>query len=253
MAKQKKAVVMLGKTVKAGLVQPILKPVQPDLALSPGIRDRMFVQMNESGIPEERRLRYLCAITGCAPQTVRRWITSDKPGLPDLSSFATICLRFNTDANWFLGLTSTKYQLSHDKDIEPKLHSPPLARDDTEWIDYITHQAAERAGDCIVLYMPGDEMEPRIQEGAPLLVKSSIQKIEGNGIYVLIHQGRTLVRTIEHRIGEGIVIGCINKSYKDVVLKDEAAAKKFGVSVIGKVEYWVQLMSPPNIGPGLNN
>ena len=83
--------------------------------------------------------------------------------------------------------------------------------------------------------MPGDDMEPRIKNGAPMLVDTRTKEIAGNGTYVLEYQRRTLVRNVESRIGEGLVLTCENPKYKQSVIKDAAAAKRMGLKVIGRV------------------
>jgi hypothetical protein len=207
------------------------------LQLNPGLRDRLFKQMDESNIQEDERLGQLCLLTGRVPQTVKRWIDKKKPGLPDLMSFAVLCVRFQTDANWLLGLTDVKYPLPAQQGETGK------KSEGFEWLDYITRQVAEKGAEGESFFMPGDEMEPRIKKGAPILVNTSIKEIEGNGVYVLEYQGATMVRTVETRIGEGLVLGCDNKQYKDTVLKDTATAKRLGLKVIGKAELWVQVAS----------
>jgi hypothetical protein len=210
------------------------------LQLNPGLRDRLFKQMDESNIQEDERLGQLCLLTGRVPQTVRRWIDRKTPGLPDLMSFAVLCVRFQTDANWLLGLTDIKYPLP----AQQAQHGETEKKSEGfEWLDYITRQVAEKGAEGETFCMPGDEMEPRIKKGAPILVNTSIKEIEGNGIYVLQYQGRTIVRIVEDRIGEGLVLSCENKQYKDTVLKDAATATKLGLKVIGKAELWVQLAS----------
>lgn len=213
--------------------------VQPkkglQLDLNPGLRERLILQMDEAGIPEEGRLSYLSAMTGCAPQTAKRWITDEKPGLPDLKSFALLCLRFDTDANWFLGLSNVKYSLPRSDEVSEK------QGEEFEWIENISQQVSEKAKGCQVFHMSGDEMEPRLPKGSPVLVNTAISKVEGNGIYAFKYQGRITVRMVENRIGEGFVLSCANQKYKDTILKDEQAAKDLGLSVIGKVECWIQL------------
>lgn len=204
-----------------------------DLDLVPGLRDRLFAQMDESGIPAEGRLAYLSAMTGRAPQTVRRWIQEDDPGLPDLLSFAILCWRFNTDANWFLGLSELKYPLPSFAD--PGLHPSP------DWLDRLTREIAEKGEGCEPYYMPSDEMEPLIPKGALVLIDTSARKLAGNGLYLLDYQGTSMVRSIENRIAEGLVLSCENDKYKEVVLKAPVDFKKLRLTVLGKVAYWTHL------------
>ena len=97
----------------AGTGRRAAKPVRKGMgmALLPGLRERLFKEMDGAKIPKEGRLQYLCSMTGRKPQTARRWIETERPGLPDLESFATICGAFDTDANWMLGLIKARYPL----------------------------------------------------------------------------------------------------------------------------------------------
>src|SRR5262252_8489303 len=68
--------------------------------LIPGLRNRLLALTDEAKIPAKARIAYLASLTGCAPQTVRRWLRSQGPGLPDLDSAVRLCIRFDIDANW---------------------------------------------------------------------------------------------------------------------------------------------------------
>ena len=204
--------------------------------LIPALRTRLFALTDEANIAPEARVPYLSSLTGRAPQTVRRWLRNRGPGLPDLPSVVSLCIRFNIDANWLLGLTNIKFKL-------PAADTDQKAPDRRAWLDHIARQVAQKAPRCEVFYMPGDEMEPKIEEGAPILVDTSIREIDGNGIYLLEYERRTIVRTVENRIGEGFVLACENKKYQPTVIKGAAAAKKLGLTVIGKAEFWIQLTS----------
>ena len=205
------------------------------MALMPGLRERLFKEMDGAKIPKEGRLQYLCSMTGRRPQTARRWIETEKPGLPDLESFAAICGAFDTDANWMLGLTKTRYPLPRGPEHGEATQSAQDKNAKLDWMDYVIRQVAEDADGCSTFYMPGDDMEPRIKNGAPMLVDMRAKEIAGNGTYVLEYQRRTLVRNVESRIGEGLVLTCENPKYKQSVIKDATAAKRMGLKVIGRV------------------
>ena len=211
------------------------KSADMTMALLPGLRDRLFKEMDGAKIPKEGRLQYLCSMTGRKPQTARRWIETEKPGLPDLESFAAICGAFDTDANWMLGLTKTRYPLPPGPDHGDATQSAQDKNENLDWMDYVIRQVAEDADGCSTFYMPGDDMEPRIKNGAPMLVDTRTKEIAGNGTYVLEYQRRTLVRNVESRIGEGLVLTCENPKYKQSVIKDAVAAKRMGLKVIGRV------------------
>lgn len=205
------------------------------VGLLPGLRERLFKEMDGAKIPKEGRLQYLCSMTGRRPQTARRWIETEKPGLPDLESFAAICGAFDTDANWMLGLTKTRYPLPRGPEPGDAMRRGEDKNEKFDWMDYVIRQVAEDADGCSTFYMPGDDMEPRIKNGAPMLVDTRTKQIAGNGTYVLEYQRRTLVRNVESRIGEGLVLTCENPKYKGSVIKDAAAAKRMGLKVIGRV------------------
>src|SRR5213594_1265288 len=107
------------------------------IALLPGLRDRLFKEMDGAKIPKEGRLQYLCSVTGRKPQTARRWIETAKPGLPDLESFAAICGAFDTDANWMLGLSKTRYALPREPDHGEATQGGPSNNEKFEWMDYV--------------------------------------------------------------------------------------------------------------------
>ena len=98
----------------------------------------------------------------------------------------------------FWDWSDIKFQLPKAKENDRAVDARPKK---AEWLDYLVQQTTGKAENCEVLYMPGDEMEPRILKGSPIFVNQSINAIEGNGIYVLKYQGRTLVRIVENRIG----------------------------------------------------
>ena len=209
--------------------------VETDFNLHPGLRDRIIAEMDRSKIPEDRRLQYLSMLTGRAIQTARRWIDEEKAGLPDLLSFARLCYRFDSDANWMLGLTQSRFPL-------PKLQGQSVTANDvacvdgSDWLDQISGQIEEQASDCEVRYMLGDDMEPRIKNGAAMWVDTSVTEIQTNGVYLLEYQKRILVRQVEIRIGEGLVLSCENSRYKPTSIKDANAAKKAGLLVIGRIK-----------------
>src|SRR5947209_6733566 len=211
------------------------KSADMTMALLPGLRDRLFTEMDGAKIPKDGRLQYLCSMTGRKPQTVRRWIETEKPGLPALESFAAICGAFDTDANWMLGLTKTRYALPRELERVEATQSGQSRDENLAWMDYVIRQLAEDAEGSNTFYMPGDDMEPRIKNGAPMLVDTRTKEIAGNGTYVLEYQRRTIVRNVESRIGQGLVLSCENPKYKETLIKDAATAKRMGLKVVGRV------------------
>src|SRR5437867_13328521 len=115
----------------------VAKSADMTMALLPGLRDRLFKEMDGAKIPKEGRLQYLCSMTGRKPQTARRWIETEKPGLPDLESFAVICIAFDTDANWMLGLTKTRYALPRGQGRGEPTQNGRKRDEEFEWVEQI--------------------------------------------------------------------------------------------------------------------
>jgi len=86
-------------------------------------------------------------------------------------------------------------------------------------------------------------MEPKIKDGAPLLVDTRTKEFAGNGTYVLEYQRRTVVRNVESRIGEGLVLRCENPKYKETLIRDAAAARRMGLKVVGRVRLGIVVAS----------
>ncbi|BBP03006.1 hypothetical protein TPL01_22100 [Sulfuriferula plumbiphila] len=213
--------------------KPTPKIIELDLA--PGFRDRLIEKMDKARVPKEARLAHLSAMTGRVHQTSRRWIDPIKPGLPDLESFALLCIGFHSDANWFLGLANTRYAMVREgaraEDRESATDSSAAAA----WIAAIVRDLAYEVAGCEPMRMSGDDMDPIIHDGDMMFVDYGTQNVAGNGIYVVEYDGRVMVRTVESRIGEGLVLGCENRKYKECVVKDAVAAKRMGLKVMGKV------------------
>jgi len=206
------------------------------LQIQPSFSKRLIQLCEDSEIPRSARVAYVCKETGRSKQTVSRWFHETNPGFPDLESFALLCFRFQVDANWFLGLAPTKQRLptlekSADQDNKDV---------SAEYWALVENELERLAPGHIAMIMRGDEMEPRIRNGARLIVDTKVQDWSTNGIYALDYKGQRTVRIIEHRIGEGIVLSCENQRYKPTVLKNPGAAKRLGIKILGAIKGWHQ-------------
>lgn len=205
------------------------------LDLTPGFRERLIEKMEAANVPEEARLAHLSALTGRVPQTSRRWIDPAKPGLPDLESFVLLCMGFDSDANWFLGLRGhpDTADTASESSLDRALENDPA--DVMARIKAIVKELADEVMGCEQMKMMGDDMDPAIRDGDLMFVDCRNPNIGGNGIYVVEYDRRVMVRNVESRIGEGLILGCENRKYMECVVKDAAAAKRMGLTVIGKV------------------
>lgn len=210
-----------------------MKTVRLDLI--PGFRERLIEKLDAANVPEEARLAHLSALTRRAPQTARRWIDPVKPGLPDLESFALLCMGFDSNADSLIGLHQSRYPTRVDNASSPDRGLANDIVDTTANIEAIVRKLADEVTGCETMAMTGDDMVPVIHDGDMLFVDCRNPSIRGNGIYMVEYDQRVMVRNVESRIGEGLILGCENRKYKECVVKDAAAAKRMGLKVIGKV------------------
>ena len=206
-----------------------------DIDIVPGVRQRLIAELDRRGIHPGQREHFLSQITGRALQTVARWIDEEKPGLPDLKSLAIVCLQFDMDANWILGLTShrlpfPKQQLSPQVQEQVYRHEEPTF----DWIGHMLGHTASFTGPNQVGVMKGDDMAPLIHDGAPFFFDATVHEVEVNGIYLLDYQGRRLVRHIEIIVGEGLLLRCENQRYNSTLVKISKAM--LTLKIVGRVK-----------------
>ena len=206
-----------------------------DIDIVPGVRQRLIAELDRRGIHPGQREHFLSQITGRALQTVARWIDEEKPGLPDLKSLAIVCLQFDMDANWILGLTSHRIPFPRQQ-LTPGVRqqvygqvAPPF-----DWIGHLLAQAALLNDTDLAGLMRGDDMAPLIQEGSLYFFDASVHEIDINGIYVLEYQEKVLVRHVEIVVGEGLLLRCENARYKPTMVKMAKVAST--LKIVGRVK-----------------
>lgn len=214
---------------------------QLDTRLGAGLRNRLIAELALRDVDPPHYAHYLTEVTGRAPQTVARWIDPHSPGLPDLKSLAVLCIQFDVDAGWLLGLSTQRLRLAHDRlpaPIQAQLHGgAPMPFD---WHAHITRQV-DVPEHYTAYRMRGHDMAPLIADGAPYFVDTRIDRISANGIYALQYQGQVLVRHAEIRIGEGTVLRSERAHSSDIV-PDTTPANMIGLTVLGRVTLAVNVV-----------
>lgn len=200
--------------------------------LSPEFRRRLMDKLDDQQVPDADRHLYLSAVTGRAQQTTRRWIDSEKPGLPDLTSFGLLCLAFNSDANWFLGLAKLHENLVHATNNHDQVDHEVSVFD--QFFADLHSDCSKEMGQYFPMKMMGDEMWPTISEGDTIFVDISVDEINGNGLYWFEYQGMKLVRRVEVRVGEGIVLSCDNERYP-IVIRLGVKGNEGDLNVLGRI------------------
>lgn len=197
-----------------------------DLHLVPGLRNRLIAELVSRDIPRSDFAPYLRSLTGRDLQTVKRWIVSEPPGLPDPTSLAILALQLNLDPGWLLGLARHPTRFPYDR-LPPHLLTAGCADNPAaaDWVGALLSQIGSHAP-LKVGVMRGQEMAPLICDGTPYCYDDTLAQITCDGVYLLAHDGHMLVRHVERRPGEGLVLRCENRSYSDTVLNeaDDTAA-----------------------------
>lgn len=191
-------------------------------------RERLIARLNQAEVPAQKRMVYVAAMTGRAVQTVSRWFDAGRPGLPDLESYARLCEGLRCNADWMLGLSATAGKRSETQVTG--------ANADQGWMGEFLPELVSEFHRCEPMRMSGDEMTPRIRDGDHMFVSRDIDAVSGNGIFVIEWNGRLVVRHVENRIGQGVVLSCENPAYAECVVKDALAAQRMGLRVVGKVQ-----------------
>lgn len=217
----------------APLSRDVVDAIEHDVV--PSLRERLIAELDRIGLSPPQRLHYLSEISVRALQTVMRWIAKDRPGLPDSKSLALLCLRLDVDANWMLGLTRRRMRFPFENLIDELRPAFPEQVGRADWIGYLNDKLADEAAVSEVVIMRGDDMAPLINDGCPIFVDTTQTQVDLNGIYVLDYDGRTMVRHVETRIGEGMVLRCENERYGQTVIRSRSRAARLRLKVIGKV------------------
>lgn len=194
-------------------------------SLQPAFRDRLIDALDRAGVPVAARQAYVASLTSRAPQTVSRWFDQDRPGLPDLESFARLCAGLRCSSDSLLDLRLDTGMPG----------SSSAAADEATWAREILQSMRCECADCDVVRMRGDEMAPTIRDGDVMFVDRGLRRILGSGIYALELAGRTVVRRVETGLGAELTLKCEQPGYREHVMADEAAATRMGLRVLGKV------------------
>lgn len=194
--------------------------------LVPAVRDRLHARLAAMGVAQDRAVSFLAGMTGRAPQSVRRWFDAREPGLPDLVSFARLCVGLGCGADAVLGLSD-----GAGEEPDCCAHLVQVA----DCVHAMAHLLTRGGQLGVPMRVPGDEMAPRLKSGDLVFVDTTVTRLTGNGIYALSCNDNLIIRRVEQRLGKGIVLKCDNRAYADHEWTTAASGRRHGVRVVGKV------------------
>lgn len=213
--------------------------VAASLDIAAILRDRLNHELDLQKVPVLSRPAYLAMMTGRAAPSCRRWLDPQNPGMPDLQSFASLCLQFEADANYFLGFTSTRFSAAITRDAMGLPAPSDADSEPSRWIETIGRALGDAPSACSIVIMKGDEMAPKINNGDVVFVDEHVAELQGNGTYYIEFQGRRLIRNVEDRLSDGLVFSCENPKYRETVVPP---ASKSSLTVLGRVSHSVSVM-----------
>ena len=200
-------------------------------SLVPEVRDRLLARLHAMGIAPSRTVSHAARITQRTVQSVRRWFDPREPGLPDLASFVRLCIGLGCRADDLLGTEPAQAALGH------------LVQDTlvlADGLQALARSMAARGGIGTPMRIVGDEMAPHLREGDLVFVDTQVAALAGNGLYALEFDGRRLIRRVEQRIGDRLVLKCDNPAYADCELGTDVA-QDGRLRVVGKVHAALEL------------
>ena len=226
--------------------------------------ERFNLMLNQLGMPERGRARFLKERVGVSGTTAANWLRGES--YPSFEEIARIRQRLGVDP---IGLFDHSRQLAISTAVGtlPTSGLPPrLARlvqegqvaplmqlrtDNGDWDHTVlpnsiwTQLLGRSLSGFVTLRMRGNSMADRIKDGTLLLVDTNDTDIsDDNGIYALLLGDAVIVRRVQRRVQGGYVIACDNPEIPPehverlASLRNEADGQ--GVVVFGRVALAIQ-------------
>jgi len=186
----------------------------------------LIERLTAMGLPADKHVSFVADLTGCATQTVRRWLASSDPGLPDLRSFARLCLELDISADELIGtgrVASATGRVREGSLIRVARCVHGIARE----LDRRGHLAGP-------VRVSGDDMAPRLREGDWVFIDHE-PRFTGCGLYGFECKGEVIIRRVQGRIGAGWVLKCDNKAYADSEVDEISGRRTRGLRLLGRV------------------
>jgi len=190
------------------------------------LRDTLVERLTAMGLPADKQASFVADLTGCATQTVRRWLASSNPGLPDLRSFTRLCRELDISADEAIGV-------GHAASASGRAPDGSLMRV-ARCVHGIARELDRRGRLAGPVRVSGDDMAPRLQEGDWVFL-DQVPNFTGSGLYGFERKGEVIIRRVQDRIGAGWVLKCDNKAYAENEVGEISARCVRGLRLLGRV------------------
>jgi len=208
-----------------------------------GVLERLIEVFEQSNVPEHGRASFLASLTGKNRQTVTTWLRGQQ--LPDLQSFVTVALAFDLDMYYVLGIT--KAARRRVPGALPGVARRRSAVDsngvalatmlDEQGVRWFTQAYSCDPAALMLRPMVGDSMAPDIDHNELIAIDTTVQAIEGDGIYALEKDKTLFVRRVEVHISGGYTLHARNSHYSAVRVEGAQGVAFRDMKILGRVPF----------------
>ncbi len=103
--------------------------------------------------------------------------------------------------------------------------------------DWVRHTLGVTEKDLVLISVKGDSMEPTINNGDLILVSTREDRIEDDAIYVLQRDGALIVKRIQRKMDDSVIIKSDNPLYAQEELD---SSKAESLRVLGRVVWFMR-------------
>lgn len=92
--------------------------------------------------------------------------------------------------------------------------------------DWLVKQGV-KPSDCVLVRIIGDSMEPTLRDGGLVLVDSSVERPDRDGIYALMLDEGLVLKRVQRGFEGELILHSDNAAYRDIELTAEQASKLY--------------------------
>jgi phage repressor protein C with HTH and peptisase S24 domain len=98
---------------------------------------------------------------------------------------------------------------------------------------WIQQELGAKPDQLCLIYVEGESMEPALHAHDVVLVDRSVNELNGDGIYVLVMDGKLLIKRLQSLPGKKVSVSADNPAYKSFIISDDLDSPD--LYLIGKV------------------
>ncbi|MFC5302197.1 XRE family transcriptional regulator [Azospira restricta] len=179
------------------------------------------------------RVTAVAELFGVSQNTAANWLRGE--GVPELARLPEIAETLNTTVEQLVvGAQSTGAHAIDERYTVIDIHGSDA---DEAHSLYMLPEALREVGlprGVTAMRMASDDMDPYLRPGDVVFYDPRVNRLVGNGVYVLRVHGALVVRRIQRGTVDGLRLICDNNRFGSETLSEEALAAS-GIEVVGHV------------------